>query len=294
MKLRTFLLTASFLFIAGAAATIERRGGGEHLDRALEMLQGPSARLMILGTFHFDDAGLDDYKPRHEVGVGTARRQAEIDALVDDLARFAPTRIAIEWPKDRGEEAQRAYAAYRRGELEDETNEIHQIAFRLAQRLDHERVYPVDVKGRHYEPPIDRGRDAARLGMSSVLDSPWYSRFERLVAWEDELKTRLSLQEFLLYLNDERRVRAAHGVYLVGGFKVIGSDEYPGPDHTTGWWYNRNLRIFANLLELADSPEERVFALIGAGHLPILRHAAAASPEVSLVEPAEFIRVPNE
>ena len=33
-----------------------------------------------------------------------------------------------------------------------------------------------------------------------------------------------------------------------------------------------------------------LLVLIGAGHLPILRHAAQASPEVELVEPRAFIR----
>ena len=260
------------------------------IERLLEILDGPRADLLLLGTFHFDDAGLDDYKPKHGVAVGSEARQREIEALVADLAEFGPTRVAVEWPKSRQAELDRRYDAYRRGELELEADEIDQIGFRLARKLGHDRVHAVDVFGRHYEPRIDRSAEAARLGLAEILDSPWEAQYERALAWEDELKTRLPLQDFLLYLNDERRVVAGHGAYLTGGFRVVSGDEYPGPDHTTGWWYNRNLRIFANVLALVDSPEDRVFLLIGSGHLPILRYAAAASPEVALVEPSAFVR----
>ena len=43
---------------------------------------------------------------------------------------------------------------------------------------------------------------------------------------------------------------------------------YPGPDHVTAW-YNRNLRIFANLQRLAAAPDERILLVIGAGHVRI-------------------------
>jgi hypothetical protein len=46
-----------------------------HLDRFLE---GPRAKLLILGTFHFDDGGLDDYKPKHALDVLSEDRQQEI------------------------------------------------------------------------------------------------------------------------------------------------------------------------------------------------------------------------
>lgn len=263
----------------------------EHIRTATTMLEAPRAQVMILGTFHFDDAGLDEYKPKHDVDVRSPERRKELERLVDDLARFNPTHVAVEWPKAQQQRGQKAYDLFSRGEVKDDANEVYQIGFRLADRLKHDTVHLIDVKGRHYQPPIDRRKEARKLGVAGRTKTPWYDRYEKVSRWEDELKTRVSLQEFLLYLNDERRVNAGHGVYLVGGFNAIKGDAYPGPDHASGWWYNRNLRIFANILELIDSPDDRVLVIIGAGHLPILRHAAQASPEVELVEPRSYIRI---
>ena len=59
------------------------------------------AKLMILGTFHFDDAGLDDYKPTYRLDLLSPTRQQEVKALLDALTRFRPTKIAVEWPVHR-------------------------------------------------------------------------------------------------------------------------------------------------------------------------------------------------
>ena len=47
--------------------------------------QSTHAKLMILGTFHFDDAGLDDYKPKYRLDLLSPTRQQEVKALVDAL-----------------------------------------------------------------------------------------------------------------------------------------------------------------------------------------------------------------
>lgn len=52
---------------------------------------GPRAQLLVLGTFHFKDAGLDGYKPKLDVDILSAERQQEIADVLDRLAAFAPT-----------------------------------------------------------------------------------------------------------------------------------------------------------------------------------------------------------
>src|ERR671934_11979 len=56
----------------------------------------PRASVMLLGTFHFDDPGLDAHKPRHAFDVFSARRQSEIAEVVGLLAAYRPTKIAVE------------------------------------------------------------------------------------------------------------------------------------------------------------------------------------------------------
>lgn len=90
-------------------------------------------------------------------------------------------------------------------------------------------------------------------------------------------------------MNSPGRLALGHGHYLVGAFKAGDGTEYPGADHLSAWWYNRNLRIFANLLQLAREPEDRVLFIVGAGHVPIIHHAAQSAPDVELIEVADVL-----
>ena len=78
------------------------------------------------------------------------------------------------------------------------------------------------------------------------------------------------------------------GMYLVDYFKLGIGDELPGVDWVTVW-YSRNLRIFANLQRITETPDERILLIIGAGHLSILRHCVLASPEYDLVEVHDYL-----
>jgi len=244
----------------------------------------PKAQLLLLGTFHFMDSGLDDYKPKHDVDILSAERQREVVGLLDRLAEFAPTRIAVEWDRDDQARLDERYSQYLAGEFEISSNEIYQLGFRLGQRLGHDRLYAVDADGRRYEPWVDSKKWAKKNDQGWVTKHDWHERYEKLYEWEDARKTQVPLRDYLLYMNSPERLALGHGHYLVGGFKAGDGTEFPGADHLSGWWYNRNLRIFANLLQLARESEDRILFIVGAGHVPILRHAAQSAPDVELVE----------
>jgi len=73
----------------------------------------------------------------------TPRRQAELEALVAKLARFKSTKIMVEAPRDQTS-TQRDYRNYRIGKHQLTRNETEQIGFRLAHKLGHPTIYPID------------------------------------------------------------------------------------------------------------------------------------------------------
>lgn len=245
----------------------------------------PRAKLLLLGTFHFKDAGLDSYRPKFDVDILSQSRQRELEEVLKCLEHFAPTKIAVEVLPSEMESINKRYQQYVAGQFTISANEIYQIGFKLGARLKHQQLYGIDAKARFYEPWVDPGQYAATHGQLDILDSEVVRAYDSLTRWEDEIKTKRSLREHLLYLNDAERVTRGHGRYLVESFKAGVGDEYPGVDSKTAW-YNRNLRIFANIQRITEKSGERILVVIGAGHLPIIRHAAMASPEYELVEVA--------
>ena len=94
-------------------------------------------------------------------------------------------------------------------------------------------------------------------------------------AAQQELLARSTLPEFLCTMNHPRQLADSAQVYydiaLFGDAKVS-----PGAVWV-GNWHARNLRILANLVRIADQPGDRVLAIYGAGHKPLLDRFAAES-----------------
>jgi Family of unknown function (DUF5694) len=55
-------------------------------------------------------------------------------------------------------------------------------------------------------------------------------------------------------------------------------------------WVRRNLRIYTNVVRLADSPNERILVIFGAGHLGWLRRDVASNPNLRLRKLAELAK----
>ncbi|MEE8117477.1 MAG: DUF5694 domain-containing protein, partial [Gemmatimonadales bacterium] len=115
----------------------------------------PQHQLLLLGTFHFSDAGLDSYRPQYDVDVLSPERQTEIGHIVDRLTSFRPTRIAVEVMPEEQAWLDSLYRQYRAGNYELGSNEVFQLGFRLARLVGHDRVYAVDADRRFYEPWVD-------------------------------------------------------------------------------------------------------------------------------------------
>ncbi|CAN5129757.1 hypothetical protein BH23GEM2_BH23GEM2_04770 [soil metagenome] len=81
---------------------------------------------------------------RGQIRTTCWHRQAEIEDLVARLARWGPQQIAVEWPFTFADSTRARYDRFRAGTLAPSRNEVVQVGFRLAHRLGHEAVYPID------------------------------------------------------------------------------------------------------------------------------------------------------
>jgi hypothetical protein len=288
-------LLIALLAISVAGCSVVRRSGseGEAGGGAPDFLlsRARRAQLLMVGTFHFANPGLDLHKVAHPVDMSTPRRQHEIEEIVRQLALYEPTRICVEAPATRQARLDSLYDAYRAGGAEPSINEVYQVGFRLARLLGHTRVYAIDAPSRAFTPDLTAEEFAAHahaLGQDSLLQSPWSARYEALYQYEDSLKPTMTLREYLRFLNAPERVTASHGSYLEGRFRVGRDTDYTGPDDATSW-YNRNLRLFANVQRVTSSADDRVLLIVGAGHLPILRFLAQSAPDLQLVDLRDYL-----
>lgn len=255
----------------------------------------PQTEVLILGTFHFKDAGLDSYKPEYDVDITSSKRQHELNLILGKLKQFKPDAVGLEFKPDQQEAMDEKFQKYLNGQLQLPANEIYQIGFRLAAQLEHPKVFGVDARARYYSELSGLNQEeyqeiereyVHRLREYDPDIKHWYPIYRKIYRYQDKLKVDLPLIEYFLFLNDQKNIERSHGIYLVDSFK-LGLDkkqDYFGADMKTAW-YNRNLRILQNIYRMiSETNAKRIFVLVGAGHLPILVHAVQSSPELKWIE----------
>jgi len=91
------------------------------------------------------------------------------------------------------------------------------------------------------------------------------------------LKKALPLKDYLLFLNSDEVHQRDHGQYLL--YISVGSKDNPvGADLWLSRWYNRNVRIFANVQRIADQ-NDRILLIFGNGHMHSLKTLFTTSRE---------------
>jgi Family of unknown function (DUF5694) len=264
--------------LAAAMPTLAQRPSAEDTAR-------PAARaeVLVLGIYHMANPGRDIFNMKAD-DVLAPQRQAEIAQLIELLKRFQPTKIAVEgdvWD----EKIPSRYADYVAGKHELSRNEVEQIGFRLAQELGHKTVYPADADG---DFPFQRVVNYAKASARSKELDAIQGEVGAMVKAQDQYLASHTVLETLLYMNADDKVAADVGFYYRQGHLGEPGD-WAGADLVSDW-FRRNMRIYSNVTRLVDSPNERVLAIFGAGHLGWLRDDVSRDPTLRLRKLAEFVK----
>jgi non-heme chloroperoxidase len=241
----------------------------------------PRAEVLVLGTYHMSNPGRDIFNTEAD-DILAPQRQAEIAQLIAVLREFRPTKIAVEAGVGNDRIAER-YADYVSGGSDLSRNETEQLGYRLARELGHETVYPVDADGEFPFPRLVKYAKAT--GREAEINAMLEEGGEVAAAFSAYLASHTIL-ETLLYMNSEEYIAEGVGGYFE--MAEFGEQwDWAGADLVSDW-FRRNMRIYTNIVQIVDSPNERVLVIYGAGHLGWLQYAFDNNPNFRLRKLAEF------
>ncbi len=238
--------------------------------------------VMIVGAYHMSNPGRDVFNIKAD-DVLAEKRQREIIEFVALVKRFKPTRIAVEEPSGNAKLNEK-YARYLKGDYKLTANETDQIGFRLAKDLNHQKIYTIDWQGNF---DMDKVLASAAANNQTATSEGIINTFKSYGEDFAALMKTATITELFRYLNDEKRIDDRHRPYLTG--VRIGKDaDYAGAD-LAAQWYERNLKIYANITRITESPNERILVLIGNGHLKLLQQFVADSGDYDLERLSKYL-----
>jgi hypothetical protein len=256
-------------------------------------LSAQQTKVMTLGTFHFSFRNLDvqETESSNQIDVLKPKHQMEIEHIVDLLAEYEPTIIAIEVDPSGQSRIDSVYNAYLDGKHQLKRDEVQQIGFRLAKRFNLKTLHCVNDWG---ELPV-KIRDIV-YGNDSIANQRFVDFFynnpdsSRIYEAKDIYKTQGILND-LQKRNSEEEIKKDFGNYFISIFKYETEENKSfGVDFTTGWWFNRNLQIFRNIQKIPSDSDDRILVIYGSGHLNVFNRWFDVSPEYDLVNTNDYLK----
>lgn len=258
-------------------------------------------QVMLLGTYHMDNPGLDEVNVDAD-DVLASHRQAELRELVTRIAEWTPDLITVERPYDRNDVLNDRYREYWSGERaydREETfpalhpgrdepatecrSEVVLVAFRLADRLNHERVAAIDEHPPEPEtdPFEDRGIDSGRKTDVELTGSEDRQRES------DERLSSSTIPEYFGWINRTEENRYNHDTMFDKGVRATG-EGFGSPTVLT-YWYDRNIRMIHHLWRVMSPDDGKLLLLVGSGHVRVLRHLLTEAPMFCPVSPLPYL-----
>lgn len=237
------------------------------------------ARIMVVGTYHMANPGQDLHNMEADDVLAPARL-AQIRAVVDALAEFEPTLVAVEWPAELTDER---FTKYLADELEPSRNEVVQLGFRLAEQAGLEQVHGIDAEGQFpYAAVQEWAEENGRADELAALNAEVAERVEKM----QNMQSTETIGEILREENEPDSTAWGHGFYM--RLLEFGDPEDQPGAQLLAKWAERNYLICARLLQ-AVKPGDRGVVFYGAGHNYYLRRCAIDTPGVELVEANDWL-----
>ncbi len=272
-KIITFLLIMG-VCVTGNLYSTPPKGNisyGDTLSKKISVL--------LLGAFHFDNPGLDIAKFK-DAGITTPKRQMEIMEVVNNLKKYKPEKVFVEWPVEKQRNLDSLFANYKTDKAPLSTNEIQQIGFRIAKDLNLPSLYAADYRKVNF--PFDIMMKV--LQQNNQVDMLGGIQ-SKIVAVQNEFNHRLvtsSIPQIFLWQNSDSMKLGNSGFYM-SLLKAGDANNHVGSYLASEWW-RRNMFIFENIQKQLTGNESRILVIFGSGHTAVLEQLMKLDLGIEIVD----------
>lgn len=261
--------------------------------------------VMVLGCDHLQQL-YTAQDPRSD--VFSPKKQAELAHLRAQLRRFRPELILVEAEPKEQPQLDSLYAAYQQDQLQFTTlpsgrSERYQIGFALAKELHLAAPQGIDYYAATSQGLLHNGRNIAQFQQGLKALQAAARPLRRQVQHDS-----LSVADYLALINQPALVALSHralfntpalvtgGTFADNGINTndLGRVDtaYVGAHYIT-LFYNRNLKIYSNLLRTQQKTgAQRLLVILGQNHVRVQEELLGANPTYHVVPAHRYLKVP--
>jgi hypothetical protein len=259
--------------------------------------------VMVVGFDHLNSL----YNKQPESDVFGPKKQAELAKLRAQLALFRPEAIMLEAEPREQPRLDSLYERYRAGQLAlmalpEGRGERYQVGFLLARQLGLPAPRGIDYYAATSQSLLATGHNISYFERDLKLLQTTVRPLRRMVQHDS-----LSLYDYLALANQPALVALSHravfntpALVTSGTFAATGTNTqdlgrvdtaYIGAHYIT-LFYNRNLKIYTNILRAQQQTQaRRVLVMMGQNHVGVLEELFAANPDYRVVHSATYLKV---
>lgn len=234
-------------------------------------------KVILLGTYHFNNPGNDIIKPKDR-NILSKDNQRDLDKIVEKInsSDYKPDQIFVESSFNEKKQLDTNYQSYLKNQYHEFTDTIKnerkkrfftegetvQLGFRLAKKLKHQELYPIDSL-------IEMRFDILLKEVNSNLNLK--KEFDEIkLSLSDSCLEKNDLSQIFLCMNEKSKLDNNLGFYFSFANKIMIGKDYFGAKLVTDW-YKRNLIMYANIQNQIKPNTKTIFILVGTGHAAVFR-----------------------
>lgn len=247
-------------------------------------------KVILLGTYHFNNPGNDMIKSEDR-NILSKENQKDLDEIVNKIngSVYKPDQIFVESNFNKKKELNSNYQLYLKNQFNKFTDtikkerlkrfytegETFQLGFRLAKKLKHQELYPIDsliemrfdilLKEVNANPGLEKKFNEIKMSLS------------------DDCLKKNNLSNIFLCINEKSKLDNNIGFYISFANKIMIDKDYFGSNLVTDW-YKRNLIMYSNIQNQIKPDTKSIFILVGSGHAAIFRNFFEVDKNFELVD----------
>lgn len=254
--------------------------------------QEENVQVLLIGSSHWNNyqqVGAD-VAQTNEIDILSQKYQNELEVIANKIVEFNPDKIFVERTLNYQPKLDSLYNLYKNTQWgEKRRNEIYQLGFRVANKLNHKKVYGIDYRNTSF--PYDSLMKAIKKANQNDLISKFKQDIQK---YEDDynvlVREERPLIEIFAHLNDSEERKMDVDWYLSGANQGGDINDNIG-SFLASEWMKRNIYSYGLIQKYVEEKDKRIMILMGASHIAVRENLISYNSNWQTVELKDIVEL---